>query len=39
MHLKVGIIGWVGSLEGDDALVFYYLRAFEIWPYKMGGVC
>jgi hypothetical protein len=35
--LKSGLIRWVASLEGDNSLVFYYLRAFEIWPDKMGS--
>jgi hypothetical protein len=29
------------SLEEDNLVVFYYLRAFEIWqelPYKRGGL-
>jgi hypothetical protein len=28
----------MASLEGDNQLVFYYLRAFEIWPHKMGDL-
>jgi hypothetical protein len=28
----------MASLEADNSLVFYYLSAFEIWPYKMGGL-
>ena len=38
MHLKSGLIRWVVSLDGDNLLVCYYLSAFEIRPYKMGGL-
>jgi len=38
-QLKSGLIRWVASLEGGYQLVFYYLSAFEIWPYKMGDLC
>jgi len=27
----------VASREGDNSIVYYYLRAFEIWPDKRGG--
>ena len=27
-----------GLSEGDNLLVFYYLSASEIWPYKRGGL-
>jgi len=36
--LKFGLMRWVVSLEGDNLLVFYYLRAFEIRTYKIGGL-
>jgi hypothetical protein len=29
--------GW--SLSHKRKTLFYYLNAFEIWPYKMGGLC
>jgi hypothetical protein len=38
VHLKFGLIGQVASIEGDNVLIFYYLSALEIWPYKMGGL-
>jgi hypothetical protein len=30
---------WVAYLERDIFLLFYYLSAFEIWPFKMDGLC
>ena len=29
---KSGLIRGVASLKGDKLIVFYYLKAFEIWP-------
>jgi hypothetical protein len=32
------MIKWVASLEKDNLVVLYYLRASEIWSDKRGGL-
>jgi len=34
VHLKSGLIREVASLEGDNLVIFYYLSASDVWPYK-----
>jgi len=36
--MKSGLLREVASLEWDNLVVFYYLIAYEFWPYKRGGL-
>ena len=38
MLLKSGLIREVASIEGPILVVFYYISASEIWPYKRSGL-